>query len=79
MRMMHLADAIWTNWLTGLTPISILLPQLPTKNQLMKMVKEAGGYKGDLSVLGIRNIKRTKRLMGLELVKENNAMASASK
>ena len=40
------------------------------------MIKEAGGVDGDLSVLGIRNIKRAKRLMGLELVKANNASSS---
>lgn len=36
------------------------------------MIKEAGGIEGDLTVMGIRNIKRAKRLMGLELVKANN-------
>jgi hypothetical protein len=47
--------------------------QLPTKNELLKMIKEAGGIDGDLTVLGIKNIKRAKRLMGLDLVKTNNA------
>jgi hypothetical protein len=37
------------------------------------MIKEAGGIDGDLTVLGIKNIKRAKRLMGLDLVKTNNA------
>ena len=45
----------------------------------MKMIKDAGGMDGDLMVLGIRNIKRAKRLMGLELVKGNNLISSSSK
>lgn len=53
--------------------------QLPSKTQLMKMIKEAGGLEGDLLVLGIRNIKRAKRLMGLELVRNNNMVSANSK
>jgi hypothetical protein len=45
----------------------------------MKMIKEAGGLDGDLMVLGIPNIKRAKRLMGLELVRHNNLVSSQSK
>lgn len=45
----------------------------------MKMIENAGGMEGDLMVLGIRNIKRAKRLMGLELVRENNIIASSNK
>jgi hypothetical protein len=53
--------------------------QLPSKTQLLKMIKEAGGLDGDLMVLGIPNIKRAKRLMGLELVRHNNMVSSQSK
>jgi hypothetical protein len=45
----------------------------------MRMIKDAGGPEADLRVLGVRNIKRTKRLMGLELVKGNNLMAATNK
>ena len=53
--------------------------QLPSKTQLLKMIKEAGGLDGDLMVLGIPNIKRAKRLMGLELVRNNNMVSANSK
>ena len=53
--------------------------QLPTKNQLLKMIDEAGGIDGDLTVLGERNLKRAKRLITLETIKKNNLQASTSK
>ena len=64
-------------WYSGF--LLIISLQLPTKNQLLKMIENAGGMEGDLMVLGIRNIKRAKRLMGLDLVRENNIIASSNK
>jgi hypothetical protein len=42
-----------------------LADKLPTLNQLLKMVDEAGGADGDLSVMGVKNLKRAKRLIGI--------------
>lgn len=39
------------------------------------MVEDAGGYDGDLTVIGVKNMKRLKKLLGLELVKRKNSEA----
>eukprot|EP00596_Hydrurales_sp_CCMP1899_P004637 CAMPEP_0119039330 /NCGR_PEP_ID=MMETSP1177-20130426/8750_1 /TAXON_ID=2985 /ORGANISM="Ochromonas sp, Strain CCMP1899" /LENGTH=77 /DNA_ID=CAMNT_0007003055 /DNA_START=308 /DNA_END=541 /DNA_ORIENTATION=- len=68
-----LADKDYPEWVLGLTE------KLPTLNQLLKMVDEAGGPDGDLSVMGEKNLKRAKRLIGNKTIKENNAMSVGTK
>jgi hypothetical protein len=59
--------------------VHTLAEKLPTKNQLIQMVENAGGVDGDLTVLGEDNLRRAKRLLTLDEIKKANLLASTSK
>ena len=56
-----------------------LADKLPTKNQLIQMIEDAGGADADLTVLGEDNLRRAKRLINLDEIKKSNLLASTSK
>jgi hypothetical protein len=59
--------------------VHTLADKLPTKNQLVQMVEDAGGVDADLTVLGEDNLRRAKRLLNLDEIKKCNLLASTSK
>jgi Mitochondrial ribosomal protein L37 len=63
-------DKEYPEWVFKLTE------KLPTRNQLLQMIDEAGGIDGDLTVLGEDNLRRAKRLITLDEIKKNNLRAA---
>ena len=59
--------------------VHTLADKLPTKNQLIQMIDDAGGVDADLTVLGEDNLRRAKRLINLDEIKKSNLLASTSK
>ena len=66
-------DSEYPDW------VHTLADKLPTKNQLIQMVEDAGGVDADLTVLGEDNLRRAKRLINLDEIKKSNLLASTSK
>ena len=67
-----LADKDYPEW------VHTLADKLPTKNQLIQMVEDAGGVDADLTVLGEDNLRRAKRLITLDEIKKKNLLAASS-
>jgi hypothetical protein len=67
-----LADKDYPEW------VHTLADKLPSKNQLIQMVEDAGGVDADLTVLGEDNLRRAKRLITLDEIKKNNLLAASS-